>query len=117
MHTPAGFPESEAGGLLTIDLDAIVANWRELAGRATAASCAAVVKADAYGCGIGPVAAALTKAGCETFFVAHLAEARSVRAVAPNGTSYVLNGLGPGTAPVFAVANLRPVLGTPDEVA
>jgi alanine racemase len=117
MHTPAGFPESEAGGLLTIDLNAIAANWRELARRATPASCAAVVKADAYGCGIGPVAAALAKAGCETFFVAHLAEARSVRAVAPNGTIYVLNGLVPGTAQVFAAANLRPVLGTPDEVA
>src|ERR1044071_5839721 len=37
---------SEAGGVLTIDLDAIVANWRELRERAAPAHCAAVVKAD-----------------------------------------------------------------------
>ena len=45
-----------------------------------AGECAAVVKADGYGCGIEQVAAALAKAGCKTFFVADLAEARRVRA-------------------------------------
>ncbi|HRK95383.1 MAG TPA: alanine racemase, partial [Rhodospirillales bacterium] len=35
--------------VLTIDLDAIVANWRQLARRVAPAACAAVVKADAYG--------------------------------------------------------------------
>ena len=38
-----------AGGVLEIDLGAIAANWRLLAGRLGAAGCAAVVKADAYG--------------------------------------------------------------------
>ena len=42
--------------------------------------CAAVIKADAYGCGIEPVARHLVQAGCKTFFVADLAEARRVRA-------------------------------------
>src|SRR6266446_4366035 len=65
---------AEAGGILTIDLDAIVANWRELKRRAAPAECAAVVKADGYGCGLEPVAAALAKAGCNSFFVAHLGE-------------------------------------------
>ena len=32
-------------------------------------------------------------------------------------TIYVLNGLAHRTAPAYAAANLRPVLGTPDEVA
>jgi alanine racemase len=42
-----------------------------------------VIKADGYGCGIGEVAAALAKSGCQTFFVANLAEGRRARAVAP----------------------------------
>src|SRR5438128_349754 len=107
--------ESEAGGILTIDLAALVANWRALGARAAPAQCAAVVKADGYGCGLEQVAGALAKAGCETFFVANLAEARRARAAAPNATIYVLNGLLPGTAPAYAQANLRPVLGSTPE--
>src|SRR5919205_3565380 len=88
----SGPPEAEAGGILTIDLDGIVANWRALARRAGRADCAAVVKADAYGCGAEPVARALSAAGCRTFFVAHLQEGRVLRRVAPEATIYVLNG-------------------------
>src|SRR5437763_14909720 len=83
-------PAHAAGAVLTIDLGAIVGNWRELRGRAGPAQCAAVVKADAYGCGLEPVATALAKAGCTTFFVAHLAEGVRVRAVAPDAAVYVL---------------------------
>src|SRR5688572_19107908 len=115
MTDAIGPDESEAGGILTIDLAAIVANWRALGSRATPAKCAAVIKADGYGCGIEQVAAALAKAGCETFFVANLAEARRARAVAPKATIYVLNGLLPGTAPAYAAANLRPVIGSSGE--
>src|SRR5437763_1828506 len=38
-------------GVLTVDLDAIVANWRKLEKTAVPAECAGVVKANAYGCG------------------------------------------------------------------
>ena len=55
---------------LTIDLRAITANYRLLAGKAPAAETAAVVKADAYGLGAAPVARSLAAAGCRTFFVA-----------------------------------------------
>jgi alanine racemase len=110
--TESGPVETEAGGILTIDLAAIVANWRALASRASRAECAAVVKADAYGCGIEPVAGALASAGCRTFFVANLAEARRARAAARDAVVYVLNGLLPGTAPAYADANLRPVIGS-----
>ena len=113
----SGPPESEAGGILSIDLAALVANWRELSARAAPAECAAVVKADGYGCGIAPVSAALAKAGCKTFFVADLAEAGSVRRILPAATLYVLNGLAPGAAPAFAEANLRPVIGSLTELA
>jgi alanine racemase len=39
----------EAGGILTIDLDAVVANHKMLQSKVTPAICAAVVKGDAYG--------------------------------------------------------------------
>ncbi len=112
MTDSIGPAEAEAGGILTIDLAAIVANWRALGRRAAPANCAAVIKADAYGCGIEQVAAALAKAGCDTFFVATLAEARRARSVAAEAAIYVLNGLLPGTAPAYAAANLRPILGS-----
>ena len=47
-----GPPAAQAGGILTIDLAAIVANWRALGRRAMPVECAAVIKADGYGCGI-----------------------------------------------------------------
>ena len=81
-----------AGGVLTVDLDAIVANWRILESRAVPAECAAVVKADAYGLGLAPVARALAHAGCKAFFVATLDEARIARGAAPNAAIYVLDG-------------------------
>src|SRR5213080_3066766 len=113
----SGPPERETGGILSINLSVLVANWRELGSRAAPAECAAVVKADGYGCGIAPVSAALARAGCGTFFVADLAEARSVRRIAPNAVIYVLDGLAPETADGFAQADLRPVLGSLDELA
>ena len=109
-------PDLERGGILTIDLAAIVANWRELARRAAPAQCAAVVKADGYGCGSEPVTAALAKAGCTTFFVATLAEARQARAVAPQAAIYVLAML-PRTLAAFAEGNFRPVIGSVADLA
>jgi alanine racemase len=109
-------PDAEAGGVLTIDLAAIVANWRELARRALPAKCAAVVKADAYGCGTEPVTTALAKAGCATFFVANLAEARRARAAAPEAAIYVLATMS-GTLAAYAQENLRPVIGSIEEFA
>lgn len=113
----SGPPESEAGGVLTVDLGSIVANWQALARRAMPTECAAVIKADGYGCGIEPVAAILAKAGCRTFFVADLAEAKRARAVAPSAAIYVLNGLMPNTASVFADIHARPVIGSMVELA
>lgn len=108
---------AEAGGLLTIDLSAIEANWEALGRRAMPAECAAVIKADGYGCGIEPVARTLTAAGCRTFFVADLSEARRLRSVTPEAAIYVLNGLPPGTAAAFADAGVRPVIGSLVELA
>jgi alanine racemase len=111
-----GPPEAEAGGVLKINLTAIASNWDKLA-KHTQAECAAVVKGNAYGCGIDPVAGALARTGCKTFFVTNLPEAKRVRAAAPNSTIYVLNGLYSGTAPVFAEVNARPVINSLIEMA
>jgi len=113
----AGPPAAEAGAILTIDLAALTANWRMLASRVTPSECGAVVKADGYGCGIAPVSAALARAGCRTFFVADLAEARAARGVLPDQAIYVLNGLMPGTGPAFAEIGARPVIGSLVELA
>lgn len=113
----SGPPEAETGTRLTIDRDAIAANWRTLARRSGPAECAAVVKADAYGLGLRPVAEALAAAGARTFFVAHLAEARTLRTALPDAVVYVLNGVPPGTASAFAALGVRPVLGTAAEIA
>src|SRR6201990_873645 len=95
------------GGVLTVDLDAIIANWRKLEKTAVPAECAGVIKADAYGCGAGPVANALANAGCTTFFVATLHDARAVRAALPPATSptialYVLDGLFQNSGEAYA---------------
>src|SRR6266568_1559696 len=107
-----------ATGVLTVDLDAIVANWRKLERTAVPAECAGVIKANAYGCGVEPVARALAAAGCKTFFVATLDEARAARAAVPSTAAiYVLNGLFQNTGDAYAKINCRPVIGDLNELA
>lgn len=65
-------------GRLTIDLDAVVANWRALDAM-TNCRTAAVVKANGYGLGAANVAKALFKAGVRQFFVAVAEEAVPIR--------------------------------------
>ncbi|MDX9859981.1 MAG: alanine racemase, partial [Rhodospirillales bacterium] len=102
--------ESSRGAILTIDLAALKANWINLRHRLKGAECAGVVKADAYGLGLEPVAGALAAAGCRVFFVAQLDEGISLRTHLPKAEIHVLNGLLPGTAAEFAASRLIPVL-------
>jgi alanine racemase len=106
-----------ATGVLTVDLDAIVANWRKLEKTAVPAECAGVIKANAYGCGLDPVARALAAAGCKTFFVATLDEARAARAALPKAAIYVLDGFFQNCGDVFAKIDARPVIGDLNELA
>jgi alanine racemase len=106
----------EADAVLKINLSAIAFNWATLA-KNTDADCAAVLECNAYGCGIDPVADALAKSGCRTFFVTNLAEARRVRAVAPTSAIYVLRGLHAGAAHLFAKLNAQPVINSAIELA
>ncbi len=86
-------------GTLTIDLDAIAANWRALdALSADRVETAATVKADAYGLGVGPVARALAQAGARTFFVAVAEEGAALReAVGPGPGSWSIPATWPAT--------------------
>jgi alanine racemase len=106
-----------ATGVLTVDLDAICANWRKLEKTAVPAECAAVIKADAYGCGLDPVARALALAGCKTFFVATLDEARTARAALPSAALYVLGGFIQNTGEAYAKIDAKPVMGDLNELA
>ena len=106
-----------ATGVLTIDLDAIAENWSRLESRAVPAECAAVVKADAYGCGLPQVTRKLAAAGCKTFFVATLDEAKQAREAAPSAAIYVLDGFFANCGDVFARYDVRPVIGDLSELA
>lgn len=103
---------------LTIDLDALIANWRRLGAMAPQSECAAVVKADAYGLGAERVGPALYRAGCRRFFVAHSEEAISLRAVLPEDAAvHVLHGPGKGIERDLARLGITPALSTPEHVA
>jgi alanine racemase len=109
--------DPETGGTLSIDLGAIEANWHALKRQLLTAECAAVVKANAYGLGLEAVTTKLANAGCKTFFVADLAEARRARARAREATIYVLNGYAPEAGTAFAELNAQPVINSTTELA
>jgi alanine racemase len=118
ISEPAASPAApETGGTLTIDLAAIEANWRTLVRELLTVECAAVVKANAYGIGLEPVTATLAKAGCRTFFVADIAEARSVRSRTETADIYVLDGFTPDWGDAFIEINARPVINSTTELA
>jgi alanine racemase len=117
LHSSDANASAAATGILTIDLDAIVANWRKLESQGVPAECSAVVKANAYGCGTEPVVRALAAAGCKTFFVATLDEARAARATSKSATIYVLSGCFQNCGDTFAELNCQPVIGDLNELA
>ncbi len=102
---------------LTIDLDALAANYRLLRQRVAPADVAGVVKADGYGLGARRVADVLLRQGCRVFFVALLHEAAALRSALPSdATIYVLNGLMPGAETECAALGIVPVLNSLDQV-
>lgn len=113
---PGGL-DPRSSGRITIDLNALVANWRDLKGRLAATCvCGAAVKANAYGIGLKPAAAALAAAGCRDFFVATPEEGLRLRSAQPTAHIHVLNGLYPGAAGDYVNHRLVPVLNAPPEV-
>lgn len=101
-----------ASALLSIDLDAIAANWRALDRLSpSGVQTAAVVKADAYGLGADRVVRALAQAGARRFFVA-LAEEGAVlrKALGPGPQICVLSGHMAGDTALIRDLDLTPML-------
>jgi len=99
---------------LTVDLDALAANYRCVGAEAGGAEMAPVVKADGYGLGAGPVARRLWAEGARRFFVARTGEGEQLRRALGDRTAdiLVLDGLVEGSAARLEAAGLTPVLST-----
>ena len=89
---------------MAVDLARLTANYRYLTARLarTGAVPIAVVKANAYGHGAVPIAAALYGAGCRRFATADLAEALALRAALPPCEILVLGYTPPENARLAA---------------
>lgn len=77
---------------LTVDAQALAANWRMLNRLSGSARAAAAVKADCYGLGVDTCVPVLRDAGCATFFVAHWSEVADVARYVPSDQIAVLHG-------------------------
>jgi len=99
---------------LTIDLDAVVENWRILKSQTSHGRASAVVKANGYGLGLKQVARALANAGCDTFFVAHLDEGIALKDILsdfPSARVFAMNGLLEDEPAVYLEHGVIPTLG------
>jgi alanine racemase len=105
-----------AAARVTIDTAAVAANWRTLGKISGEAETSAVLKADAYGLGAEPVARALSRAGCRTFFVATVSEGVQLRAALPEARIFVLLGFWPGWEASIIASNLVPVLASSQQL-
>ena len=104
-------------GHITIDLDAIIANWRAL-DKMSKSETAAVVKADGYGLGAGRVAKALAKAGARKFFVAVAEEGAILRQALAEGPQInILSGHMSGDTDMIGDLDLTPMLNSIDQIS
>jgi alanine racemase len=96
---------------LSIDRDALAANWQVLDRLSGSARTGAAIKADAYGVGAAVCVPALWKAGCRDFFVAHAAEAVAAIEHLPTANLAVLHGpQTPAEARWMHQSGVRPVV-------
>lgn len=106
---------------LTIDLDAIAANYRMLAALAPDTAIGAVVKADGYGLGAAEVTPVLIAEGARHVFVAELGEAAELLRAIPDLTDqaelFVLSGIRAGEETEAAALGVTPVIGTQEGLA
>jgi len=102
---------------MTLDGDALVANWRWLANRSGAADCGAAIKADGYGLGASKVAARLAAAGARDFFVATWMEAEALGPLPDGAALAVLHGVRAEDMGAAVTLPARPVLNSAEQVA
>jgi alanine racemase len=102
---------------LTIDGDALAANWRWLRDRGGGAACGAAVKADGYGLGAREMVARLAREGCRDFFVSSWAEAAALGTMPEGCALSVLHGVREVDMAAALTGPARPVLNSPEQVA
>jgi alanine racemase len=103
---------------LLVDLEALTANYRHFQAADDGAVVGAVVKANAYGLGAGPVAQGLEAAGCRMFFVATAGEGADLRRVlGPGPDIFVFDGVQTETASDLVAASLTPVINDAAQLA
>ena len=97
---------------LSINLTAIAENWSHLQRLSNSSvSTAAVVKANAYGLGIKPIAQHLFETGVRTFFVSTVDEAVDLRLILNHSVDiYYLNGYSNGDSSAIDDYRVMPVL-------
>ena len=107
-----------ATATLTIDLNALSANWRALdAASAAEVETGAVVKANAYGLGIDRVARSLAKAGVRRFFVATAEEGAALRTIlGPGPEINVMSGHMRGDGDMIHDLMLTPMISSLDQL-
>ncbi|MCP4922925.1 MAG: alanine racemase [bacterium] len=110
--SPQVIPPPHASTCLEIDLGQIKQNYRILRQKSQK-SCAAVVKANGYGLGAGPIAKALFEEGCRHFFVATVGEGIALRetySLPRQADIYIFNGVLEKTEDLFEHHHLTPTL-------
>lgn len=106
-----------ATGILTIDLDAVAANWRALA-KQSRGQTGAVVKAGGYGCGAAEVSRRLAREGARQFFVATAEEGAQLRQSLGQGPAInVFSGHMAGDTALIRDHGLTPMLNSPEQAA
>lgn len=110
-------PGDEATARARVDLEALARNYGRVRDAASGAECGAVVKANAYGLGLEPVARRLHREGCARFFVATAGEGYALRRVLDDAVVYVFEGVPPGHELRFAESRLVPVINTLEQLA
>ena len=96
--------------MLAVNISALRSNYKLLKSYHAQSSIAAVVKANAYGLGMGEVALSLWAEGCRDFFVATLEEGIELRSILPEVKIGVFQGLFTGEEQEYSYHRLAPVL-------
>lgn len=105
-----------AQATLSIDLEAIRANWRAL-DAANSGETGAVIKADAYGLGAAKVGRALAEAGARRFFVAMAEEGAALRQALGDGVDiFVFSGHMKGDADMIGDLGLIPMVNSIEQL-
>lgn len=101
---------------LYVFLDTICQNFRKIQ-QVTNKEVAAVLKANAYGLGVEPIAGALWDAGCEKFFVATVYEGVALRKIlGGKPIIFILNCFHESDLGFYKEYNLRPVINSIEQM-